>query len=473
MVTTKANREDIALMAHLMRRAGFSETRAEIERLVEQGYEETVEQLLDPEAQPDIDIYTLGRYHPWADNPTGTEHHKMAWTYRMVMTQRPLQEKVALFWHHVFATGNAKVENPDEMTAEIELFRERGMGNYRDLLVALAKNPAMIRWLDNNDNHKRANNENWARELMELFSLGVGFYTEEDVKEAARAFTGWTYGPGKAVMPWRRYPWFFEYKAEDHDARDKDFLGHTGNFNGEDIIDVIVRQPACARFIARHLYNFFVADETQVPAWPFEPPRDPEAIDTLADTIVTNGHEMKPVLRTLFNSDFFKEAKYKRVMSPAEVIVGALKLSGDMNGPDPRWGELDRKQELMGQAILDPPSVEGWHTGKEWINSGALINRVNFLSERVTDTSLPGVKAIIERIAASNGKEMSPETMLDECLDQMGPLEVSEETRAELLEQALGQGALSWETQSDYETSSRRVADMLALIVGTREYQFG
>ena len=469
MVATRANKEDIALVAHLLRRAGFGETRSEIERLVAQGYEETVEELLDPEAQPDIDIYTLGRYHPQADNG----EHKMAWTYRMVMTQRPLQEKVALFWHHVFATGNAKVENIDEMAAEIELFRERGMGNYKDLLLALAKNPAMIKWLDNNDNHKRANNENWARELMELFSLGVGFYTEDDVKEAARAYTGWTYGPRKVQMPWRRYPWSFEYKAEDHDAGDKDFLGHTGNFNGEDIVDVIVRQPACARFIARHLYNFFVADEPQIPAWPFEPPRDPEAVDALADAIVASGYEMKPVLRILFNSDFFKEAKYKRVMSPAEVIVGALRLSGDMNGPDPRWGALDRKQELMGQTIFDPPSVEGWHTGKEWINSGALINRVNFFSERVGDTSLPGVKAIIERVAASNGKQMSPEAMLDECLDQMGPLEVSEETRAELLEQAQNEGPLSWEEQSDHETSSRRVADMLALIVGTREFQFG
>ena len=308
---------------------------------------------------------------------------------------------------------------------------------------------------------------------MELFSLGVGFYTEDDVKEAARAYTGWTYGPRKVQMPWRRYPWSFEYKAEDHDAGDKDFLGHTGNFNGEDIVDVIVRQPACARFIARHLYNFFVADEPQIPAWPFEPPRDPEAVDALADAIVASGYEMKPVLRILFNSDFFKEAKYKRVMSPAEVIVGALRLSGDMNGPDPRWGALDRKQELMGQTIFDPPSVEGWHTGKEWINSGALINRVNFFSERVGDTSLPGVKAIIERVAASNGKQMSPEAMLDECLDQMGPLEVSEETRAELLEQAQNEGPLSWEEQSDHETSSRRVADMLALIVGTREFQFG
>ena len=391
---TKATKQDIALMAHLMRRAGFGETRAEIERLAEQGYEETVEQLLEPDSDPGVDINTLGRYHPWALFPTAMEHHQMGWIYDMVMGNRPLLEKVALFWHHVFATGNAKVENIDEMTSQIELFRDRGMGNFKALLVDLAKNPAMIKWLDNKDNHKRANNENWGRELMELFSLGVGFYTEDDVKQAARAFTGWTYGPGKTVMPWGKYPWGFEYRAADHDPSEKSFLGHEGRFNGEDVgedvMDVIVKQPACARFVARHLYNFFVADEPQIPAWPFEPPRDPEAVDTLAYAFEAGGYEMKPVLRTLFNSDFFKEAAYKRVRSPVELVVGALKLTGDMNGPDPRWGELPREQDLMGQIILDPPSVEGWHTGREWINSGAFINRVNFVSDRVSDIDLPG-----------------------------------------------------------------------------------
>ena len=466
------NKEDIALMAHLMRRAGFGETRDEIERLAEQGYEETVEQLLEPESQPEVDMYLMGRYHPWADDPSSIDHHQMRWTYNMVMGRRPLQEKVALFWHHVFATGNAKVENIDEMATEIDLFREHGMGNFQRLLDRLAKNPAMIRWLDNNDNHKRANNENWGRELMELFSLGVGYYTEDDVKEAARAFTGWTYSPRKVVMPWKRYPWAFKYEAHDHDANHKDFLGHHGRFNGEDVIEVIVQQPATARFIARHLYNFFVADEPQVPAWPFEPPRDPAAIDTLADAFVRGGYEMKPAIRTMLNSDFFKEARYRRVKSPAEVVANALILTGDMNGPDPRWGDLPSEQSLMGQIIYDPPSVEGWHTGKEWINSGAMMNRVNFVADRVSNVGLSGVRSIVKRIADANGASMTPEELVDHCLDQMGPLEVSEETRTELLEQVEAGGPASWATEQDYKASSRRVADVLALVAGTREYQF-
>lgn len=466
------SKDDISLVAHLMRRAGFGQTRDEIERLASEGYENTVERLLDPESQPDVDMYMMGRYHPWTDHPSSIDHHQSRWIYRMVMGKRPLQEKIVLFWHHVFATGNAKVENIDEMATEIDLFRDHGMGNFQTLLERLAKNPAMIRWLDNNENHKRANNENWGRELLELFSLGVGYYTEDDVKQAARAFTGWTYAPRKVVMPWKKYPWSFDYQPYDHDSGEKSFLGHEGRFNGDDVVEVVARQPATARFISRHLYNFFVADEPQVPAWPFEPPQDRKAIDALSETFVRGGYEMKPVLRTLFNSDFFKNALYKRVKSPAEVVASALILTGDMNGPDPRWGDLPAVQSLMGQIIYDPPSVEGWHTGKEWINSGAMMNRVNFVADRVSNTNLPGVKAIIQRISEMNGSSMNPEQLVHHCLDQMGPMEISDKTRQELLEQVEIDGTASWSTEKEYKASSKRVADLLALIAGTREYQF-
>ena len=167
----------------------------------------------------------------------------------------------------MFATGNSKVDNYDQLLEQIDLFRKQGMGNYRDLLLTIAKNPTMIFWLDNNQNHGTAVNENWGRELLELFSLGAGNYTEVDVREASRAFTGWTFETKIPRLPYGRFPWKFEYRPEDHDDGEKTFLGHKGNFNGEDIIDIIVQQPACAKFICRHLYNFFVADEPQVPAW--------------------------------------------------------------------------------------------------------------------------------------------------------------------------------------------------------------
>ena len=268
-------------------------------------------------------------------------------------------------------------------------------------------------------------------------------------------------------------PWPFEYRPEDHDFTEKTFLGHTGNFNGEDIIDIVVQQPACSKFIARHLYNFFVADEPQVPAWNIEEPRDPEAVETLRETFVSSGLEIKPVLRTMFNSDFFKESTYQKVKSPVEVVVGTLGLTGDLAGPDPRLEGLGKEPGYMGQSILDPPSVEGWHTGKEWINSGSLVRRVNFVADRVSDIELPGVKSMVERVADSNGSAMTAGALVDQCLDLMGPIEVGEHTRGELLSHAESEGSISWATDEDYARSSRRVGDMLALIAATREYQFG
>ena len=467
------NKEDIALMSHLMRRAGFGATRDEVERLAEQGYEETVEQLINPTAPP-VDEFLLWRYHPITEVPGGAADPGQAnWLYQMVNTKRPLEEKMALFWHHLFATGNAKVDNCNHLLEQIQIFRDRGMGNYRTLLVDIAKNPAMIYWLDNNENHRHAPNENWGRELLELFSLGVGNYTEKDVFECSRAFTGWTIGAKMPRFPYGRFPWTFEYRPEDHDFTEKTFLGHTGNFNGEDIIDIVVQQPACGRFIARHLYNFFVADEPQVPAWNIEEPRDPEAVETLRETFVSSGLEIKPVLRTMFNSDFFKESTYQKVKSPVEVVVGTLGLTGDLAGPDPRLEGLGKEPGYMGQAILDPPSVEGWHTGKEWINSGSLVKRINFVADRVSDTELPGVKSIVKRVAESNGSAMTAEALVDQCLDLMGPLPVGELTHRELLAHAESAGPISWATEEDYARSSRRVGDMLALIAATREYQFG
>ena len=161
------------------------------------------------------------------------------------------------------------------------------------------------------------------------------------------------------------------------------------------------------------------------------------------------------------------------VKSPVEVVVGTLTLTGDLAGPDPRLEGMGKEPGYMGQAILDPPSVEGWHTGKEWINSGSLVKRVNFVADRVSDTELPGVKSIVKRVAESNGSAMTAEALVDQCLDLMGPIEMGEHTRRELLSHAESEGSISWAAGDDYARSSRRVGDMLALIAATREYQFG
>jgi uncharacterized protein (DUF1800 family) len=467
-----SHKEDLALMAHLMRRAGFGATREELEQYAAQGYEATVERLLNPpERRPEdkADPFAMViRYHPNCLLPGGVPTLGQAnWMYHMVTTQRPLEEKMALFWHHVFATGNSKVDNCDQMLEQIEMFRQYGLGNYKEMLVQLSSNPAMIFWLDNNENHRDAVNENWGRELLELFSLGVSNYTEVDVREASRAFTGWTIAPKIPRLPYGRFPWKFEYKEEDHDDTDKTFLGQTGKFNGEDIIDIIVREPATSRFICRHLYNFFVADEPQVPAWTIEPARDEAALEMMMKSFEDSGYDVKAVLRTMFNSDFFKDARFSKIKSPAEVVAGTLRMVGDFSFPKPGIKDIGLQPGYMGQSILDPPSVEGWHTGAEWINSGSLLARINFVADRVTNTNLPGIKSIIDSMEAAAIR--TPDELVQACLDHMGFLRVTEDTLGQLIGHARQGGNMDW---TNKEAAGKRVGEMLALVGATTEYQF-
>ncbi len=464
------NRDEMALMAHLMRRAGFGATRAELEARVAKGYEATVEELLHPEEQPEIEEELLYRYFPGYEAAGAVFINQADWIYRMINTKRPLEEKIALFWHQLFATGSSKVDNPPELTQQIIMFRKYGLGSFRDLLVELAKDPAMIYWLDNNGNHMGAINENWGRELMELFSLGVGNYSEDDIKEASRAFTGWTIGSKIPRNPLGRFHWNFEFRPEDHDEGEKTFLGHTGNFNGDDIIGIIVDQPASPRFLARHLYNFFVADEPQVPSWNITPPRDPEAVQTLVDTYIETNGDIRSILRVLFNSDFFKNARFARVKSPAELVVGTVRMAGSHDGPRPGFDKLGFECTYQGQELLNPPSVESWHTGSEWIDGGALVRRVNFAAGVLGDTSLPGVQSVISQLKSQG--TLSPVDFVNGCLDAIGPLDVSEMTYDELLTQAKEGGDLVWDTPQEIESSERRVGIVLALIAASRDYQF-
>ncbi len=460
----------LELMAHLMRRAGFGAPREELESRLTKGYEATVEEMLHPEEYHLADEYLLARYRPSALQPGELyPDGSVWWMYHMVNTERPLEEKMSLFWHQVFATSMAKVGNFNELQAQVTLFRHHALGSFRDKLVEVAKNPAMIYWLDQQENHSYAVNENWGRELLELFSMGVGNYTEGDVREASRAFTGWSIAPKLPLYPQQRYLWEYEYKAQEHDAGEKNFLGHEGKFNGEDIIDIIVEQPSCARFIARHLYSFFVADEPPVPSWTTTPPRDEGAIQYLSKVFRESKYDMKTVMRALFNADFFKDARFTRVKSPAELVAGVLRLVGGWNFPTPAYPEVAMQPTFMGQDLMKPPSVEGWHTGKEWLNSGSVMNRVNFASKQVGDLSRPGVQAIVERVQARG--VLSPEELVEECLELIGPLEVGEQTHQQLVEHAQEGDTVRWESEEEALASARRVAAMLQLIVSSPEYQ--
>ena len=394
-VTTK---NELADMAHLMRRAGFGASRGELDALVAKGYEAVVDDLVNPERLPDVDEDILERYFGGEGYPIFAG----IWLYRMLNSQRPLQEKMALFWHHVFATGITKNQHVMASVNQVKMFRQLGMTDMRTILLELAKDPAMIFWLDNNENHNGEPNENWGRELLELFSMGVGNYTEQDIKDASRAFTGWTFEQPLPLYPHGYYPAPFRFDEEDHDNGDKTFLGRSGNLNGDDIIDVIVEQPATARFIARHMYNFFVADEPQVPSWNTVPPRDQDAINELVAAYLDSDGDIRVMLRTLFNSDFFKAARFRKVKSPVELITGVIKLVGTYREPTPGLVDYSATAKLMGQQLFDPPTVEGWHTGHEWIDGGTLNERVNFAVNEVGDLSKPGIGDLIERMGAES-----------------------------------------------------------------------
>ena len=361
---------DIGLMTHLLRRAGFGASRDEIEAYVAKGYEATVEELLNPEQQPGIDEALVLRYYPGYSHSNNMATNVLLWVYWMINNPRQLQEKMALFWHTIFCAGNSKIDYGVEMRVMVDMFRQQGMGNFRELLVELSKNPGMLYYLDNNVSHKIAVNENYGRELLELFSVGVGKdeefnYSEDDVKACARAFTGWNIAPAYPPFPYGSSLWQFRYDPADHDDGEKTFLGETGRWNGEDIIDIICKQPATGRFVARHMYDFFVADEPPVPAWRLSPPRDMEAIRILEKAYFDSHYDIGAMLRALFTSDFFKSeaVRFQKVKSPAEVVAGTMRLVGEHREIKHGLWEISQMPKYMGMDLMNPPTVEGWHTG--------------------------------------------------------------------------------------------------------------
>jgi len=473
---------DAELIAHLMRRTGFGATRDQIDDYLAKGYQATVEELLNPREEQRMEDYLIRRFHPEYSSMMGERANGQNWLYRMATTSTPLQEKMALLWHGIFATGYGKVTHGKALSDQIRMFRRYGMGSFRDLVLEMSKDPAMIIWLDNQDNHKGAINENFGRELLELFSMGVGNYTEEDIKECARAFTGWTIGNREYMelrsqrdsdFPYGRVSWHFEFLPEDHDDGEKEFLGERGHFNGNHIIDIICRQPATARFISRHMYSFFVADEPPVPEWPYTPPADPEAIDQLCQAYFDSGYDTSAMLRVLFNSDFFKsqDCWYAKVKSPVELVAGVLRLTGEFDRPRIAMHDRYSQASYMGQFLNNPPSVEGWHWGTEWLDTGTLVERVNFASEQIGDTNKPGVRAMLERIGSDKAALASPENLVNACLDQVGAISVDDDTRRVLVDFAAHGGDALLGSEGADEGARQRIAEVLQMVASTKEFQ--
>ena len=470
--------ENIALMAHLLRRSGFGASRDEIEAKATLGYQQTLDDLLAPESQENIEEDLLFRYNPSYWQSAAIENNVQAWLYTMINTPRQLQEKMALFWHMIFCAGHSKIDSGYEMGRMISMFREHGMGNFRDLIYRLSTSPGMMYYLDNTESHQTALNENYGRELLELFSLGAGKdeelnYSEDDVKACARAFTGWNNAPAYPPFPYGRSPWEFRFDPADHDGGEKTFLGETGAWNGDDILDIISKQPATARFLARHLYNYFVADDVQIPAWRLTPPQDLDLIQAMEKTYFDSGYDITEMLRVLFNSEKFKSesVRFAKVKSPAEVVAGTLRMVEEHR--EIKLGLFQHSQEpkYMGMDLMNPPTVEGWHTGREWIDSGTLVERINYASELLGNTELPGVKGLINRLM-SRGDSLSPETFVDGCLDLIGPITVDDGTRSELVAHAQKSGDLRHSSSSEQSDFTRRTGEMFQMIASTAEFQF-
>ncbi|HEX5045904.1 MAG TPA: DUF1800 domain-containing protein, partial [Gammaproteobacteria bacterium] len=277
------------------------------------------------------------------------------WANRMLATTHPLEEKMALLWHGHFATHENKVRDYRKMLQQIALFERHATGNLRDLTIEVAKNPAMLYFLDAQFNVKGAPNENFAREVMELFTMGVGNYTEKDVRECARAFTGWYFDDLA-----------FEVDAAKHDAGAKEFLGRTGNFDGVDVLKIIYEQPVTAEYLAAKVYRFLVRDELS-----------PALRAKLGAVLRDAGYELKPLLTAILSSkDFYSAASYGgHIKGPVEHLVTMLKQLG--LDAIPGVPDFNQSTIAMGQHLLNPPSVAGWAGGKAWITPGLLIARGN------------------------------------------------------------------------------------------------
>jgi len=395
--------DDRRRLGHLIRRAGFGARPDEWAHYQKLGVAATTESLLHPELTPDhlsdvsdaldgdyIDHEDLGSVRKW-------------WVYRMLHTHRPLEEKMTLFWHNHFATANYKVDKPQWMWQQNELFRRNALGNFRTLLRGVSRDPAMLVWLDGEQNKKGKPNENYGRELLELFTMGIGGgYTETDVKEGARAFTGWRYDRDAAT---------FMFDADKHDDGIKTFLGQTGNFNGDDIVDIVVRHPSTARFICAKLFRFFVHDS------PTKTDLDP-----LIRVYYQSAFDIRSVVGAMLRSPNFysDKAMYAKIKSPAEFVLTVLRTLDAPLSCSPNIGDTMR---AMGQDLFNPPNVKGWSEGQSWINTMSLLARMNFAGGVVKEMQRHGLFSDRLHTAMSvvAARPNSPDAAVDALWDVLLP----------------------------------------------------
>ena len=477
-------------LAHLFRRAGFGASAADVTQFARLGilsFSTAVSYLLNFEAQPDdVDGFIgkvgyVGVTAPARFAPTSVINDaRQRWLFRMVHSKRPLQEKMTLFWHNHFATAYSKIsgdtsneeatrllaakpsEDAGGVKGQLELLRENALGNFRDLLLAIARDPAMLFWLDGRTNVRAKPQENFARELMELFTMGVDTFAESDVYAGARVFTGWNLArPGAGGA--QHYT--FSYVANNHETGAKEFTfpiypgggrviparaASAGMQDGIDLINAVAAHPKTGPRLARKLYGFFISEAD-------EP--DAGLIDEVSGLYYSTGYEIAPMVRRLLLSSQFRDPAnyYKRYSWPTEFVVRALKEVG--------WTGFSLGDALtpltnMGQLLLEPPDVSGWHLGRGWFSTGAMLARMNFASQLATNQKF----ALRDSF---RGVGSTPESVLSEALDRLMPAEFDPGGQAALTDYLRSGGA--W-TGSDSQLLTK-VPGLVHLIAGSGEYQ--
>ena len=472
------------LIEHLLRRAGFGASREQVAHYSDLGFGGAVRRLTAYEDIPDevdsligrpgfVAVTAAGAFSP----NTNITHARQRWLFRMIHSQRPLQEKMALFWHNHFATAYSKVagafgaaegarymaavpsEDPNQVLGQLELFRRHALGNFRDLLVAIAKDVAMLVWLDGRLNVRNRPQENFARELMELFTMGVGHFTEPDVYAAARVFTGWNLTrPGNAYYT-------FSYNANQHETEAKEFSfpiyangsrviparsAASGMDDGIDLINAVARHPATGPRLARKLYRFFVS-EVDTP--------DEQLIGELAQLYYSGGFEMTPVVERLLTSSAFTSnaARYARYSWPVEFVARAIKEVG--------WAGFSVNDTLtplanMGQQLFEPPDVNGWDLGPGWFSSGAMVARMNFAATLATNQRFN----LRDQL---RGEGATPESLVSAVTDRLTARPFDGNSRRALEDYT--RAGSTW-TGSDAEVVTK-ASGLAHLVVGSGNYQ--
>ncbi len=452
---TAADPRDRRKVAHLYRRAAFGASWAELEEGVHRGPHACIDRLLEGTPAQSIseeDFAAMARTSVAA----GSDRNLQGWwVYRMLASGWPLVERVTLFWHDHFATSQDKVANLGLMHAQNELFRRFALGHFWDaetggLLLAVSRDPAMLIWLDSNSNRRAAPNENFARELMELFALGIGHYTEKDVQEAARGFTGWFENHSR-----------FLFVGSEHDAGEKTVLGRTGKWDGSDVVRIVAEQPAAAVFMVQKLYRYLVNENDAGAS---------ERTAPLAAAFRERQFDVRWLVQTMLRSRiFFSAASYRqKISSPVDFTVGTVhRLEGSRVSPVALADVCGR----LGQTLFHPPNVAGWDEGKAWINTSTALGRANF-AEEIMAARGGRFAARIDpaRLAAQYGRK-SDADVLAFFLDLLVDGDLPPDTRAKLANSMSaavdGRGGLS---AIGGDTAGEKARRLVQLILTLPEY---